>query len=66
MEFSDRSLCWITLILTSLDLPDPVVPLIKNRSLGVVFQNVLERTDWYVTQNNCDVMMSLDLGICAS
>ena len=48
--------------LEGLDLPASVVPLIRERSLGVAFQNSFERTDWYVTQNNCDVMMSLDLG----
>ncbi len=48
--------------LESLDLPVSVVPLIQERSLEVVFQNAFERTDWHVTRDNCDVMMSLDLG----
>ena len=48
--------------LEGLDLPVSIVPLIRERSLDVVFQNAFERTDWRVTRDNCDVMMSLDLG----
>ena len=48
--------------LESLDLPVSVVPVIQDRSLDVVFQNAFERTD-HVTEDNCDVMMSLDLGV---
>ncbi|MEK9670023.1 MAG: CYTH domain-containing protein [Gammaproteobacteria bacterium] len=49
-------------LLERLDLPVSVVSVIRERSLEVVFQNVFERTDWHVTEDNCDVMMSLDLG----
>ncbi len=49
-------------LLESLDLPASVVPVIQDRLLDAVFQNAFERTDWHVTQNNCDVIMSLDLG----
>ena len=48
--------------LESLDLPVSVVPVIQDRSLDVVFQNAFERTDWRVTEDNCDVTISLDLG----
>ena len=48
--------------LDSLDLPVSVVSVIKDRLLDVVFQNAFERTDWHLTEENCDVMMSLDLG----
>jgi triphosphatase len=49
-------------LLERLDLPVSVVSVIRERSLEVVFQNAFERTDWHVTEDNCDVMMSLDLG----
>jgi inorganic triphosphatase YgiF len=49
-------------LLERLDLPVSVVSVIRQRSLEVVFQNAFERTDWHVTEDNCDVMMSLDLG----
>jgi triphosphatase len=49
-------------LLERLDLPVAVVSVIRERSLEVVFQNAFERTDWHVTEDNCDLMMSLDLG----
>ena len=49
-------------LLECLDLPGSVVSVIRERSLQVVFQNAFERTDWHVTEDNCDVMVSLDLG----
>ena len=49
-------------LLECLDLPGSVVSVIRERSLEVVFQNAFERTDWHVTEDNCDVMVSLDLG----
>ena len=49
-------------LLEHLDLPVSVVSVIREQSLEVVFQNVFERTDWRVTEDNYDVMMSLDLG----
>jgi inorganic triphosphatase YgiF len=48
--------------LDELSLPDPVRTVIKNRSLDPVFGNVFERTDWRVTQPDCDLMLSLDRG----
>ena len=48
--------------LESLDLPVSVVPVIQDRSLDVIFQNAFERTDWHITDDNCDVTISLDLG----
>ena len=48
--------------LEGLDLPVSVVSVIQARLLEVVFENAFERTDWHVTEANCDVMVSLDLG----
>ena len=48
--------------LEGLDLPVSVVSVIQDRLLEVVFENAFERTDWHVTEANCDVMVSLDLG----
>ena len=48
--------------LDELPLPDPVRTVIKNRLLDPVFENVFERTDWRVTQPDCDLMLSLDRG----
>lgn len=48
--------------LDELSPPDPVRTVIKNRSLDPVFENVFERTDWRVTQPDCDLMLSLDRG----
>ena len=48
--------------LDELSLPNPVRTVIKNRLLDPVFENVFERTDWRVTQPDCDLMLSLDRG----
>ncbi len=48
--------------LDGLPFPNPVSTVIKNRSLGLVFENVFERTDWRVTLPDCDLMLSLDKG----
>ncbi|MEC8126127.1 MAG: CYTH domain-containing protein [Pseudomonadota bacterium] len=48
--------------LESLDLPVSVVPVIQDRSLEVVFQNVFERTTWHVKEDDYVVMISLDRG----
>lgn len=48
--------------LDELPLPDPVITVIKNRSLNPVFENVFVRTDWRIGYAECDFMLSLDKG----
>ena len=48
--------------LDELPLPDPVITVIKNRSLNLVFENVVVRTDWRIAYPGCDLMLSLDKG----
>ena len=48
--------------LDELPLPDPVITVIKNRSLNLVFENVFVRTDWRIAYPGCDLMLSLDKG----
>ena len=48
--------------LRNLPLSEPVLHLLRQEKLGIVFENRVERTDWLIEMDKCVVMMSLDLG----
>ena len=49
-------------LLSNLPLPEPALHLLRQETLGIVFENNVERTDWLIEMDRCVVMMSLDLG----
>ena len=54
-------------LLKTVDLPVAVIKLIDDGALDVVFENAFQRTDWRVSLDGCDVMVSLDLGsVCVA